>query len=305
MKKPNFFIIGAPKCGTTTLASYLSEHPEIYFSIPKEPSYWCDDLGVEPHAWCFDSLAKYSRLFDDVDSNIHKVIAEGTTSYLRSKNALKRILDFNSSAKFLVMLRNPVDVAHAYHMEQLYTGLERERSFSVAWELQKEREMAYDQGRLIPNCDSLLYARISLLGNQVKRAMGVVPREQLKIVYAEDFRHDPKKVYIDVLSFLNLSYDNRLHFSSKNVAHVQRYPCLSHFLLNPPRLAKPCINFIRFELLKRNLPGVKWLKSKLNVKQPRERIPNTLRRRMINYYEKDIKLLSKITGRNLDHWIDE
>ena len=42
--RPNFFIVGAPKCGTTALSHYLRQHPRIFFSLPKEPHYFATDL---------------------------------------------------------------------------------------------------------------------------------------------------------------------------------------------------------------------------------------------------------------------
>ena len=303
MKKPNFFIIGAPKCGTTSLASYLSDHPEVCFSVPKEPGFWCDDLGVEPHAFCFKSLGKYLEIFGAADPKKHNVIAEGSTSYLRSRNAVKRILEYSPTAKFIVMLRNPVDVAYAYHMEQIFTGLERETDFGRAWQLQDEREYAYDNGQLSPNCDSLLYRRIAALGTQLKRAVELVPVGRIKVVLLDELKDDPRKVYADILEFLNISPYERSDFTPLNVSHAQRIPYLSRFVLNPPDLTRPLVDYIRLGLLKRDYKFVKWLKAQLNVQRPRVEMPDSLRAELASYYKNEIVLLQQITGKDLSSWM--
>ncbi len=67
MKKPNFFIVGAPKCGTTALAAYLKEHPQVFFSDPKEPHYFNDDFANRHTT----SLQTYLSYFHDaLDSHL-------------------------------------------------------------------------------------------------------------------------------------------------------------------------------------------------------------------------------------------
>ena len=60
MRLPDFFIVGAPKCGTSALASYLRGHPQIFMSPVKEPNYFCFDA---PGLRVIDRLEAYGRLF--------------------------------------------------------------------------------------------------------------------------------------------------------------------------------------------------------------------------------------------------
>ena len=149
MTTPNLFIIGAPKCGTSALAQYLSEHPAVYFSDPKEPFFLSDDYPKLKDQHSLDGLEDYLSLFKDADPEIHAVIGEGSTNYLASKVAIEKAIGLNPNAKFIVMLRDPVEVAHAYHMEQLWARNEDVEDFESAWRLQEERR----QGKFIPgNC---------------------------------------------------------------------------------------------------------------------------------------------------------
>ena len=113
MKKPNFFIIGAPKCGTTSLANWLAEHPRVFFSDTKEPHFFCTDgyTGVK-------TLKQYEKLFEDAKPH-HLAVGEGSTHYLFSKVAVPNILVYNPDARFIVCLRNPVDMAPSLHSERL------------------------------------------------------------------------------------------------------------------------------------------------------------------------------------------
>ena len=83
--KPNFFIIGAPKSGTTALYQYLSSHPNIYMCTPKEPHYFSNELNGVAFV---KTLDEYQNLFKGKNKN-HKIIGEASVWYLYSENALQ------------------------------------------------------------------------------------------------------------------------------------------------------------------------------------------------------------------------
>src|SRR5210317_2370745 len=117
MKKPDFFFIGAPKCGTTALANWLREHPRIFMTQrPKEPWYFDNDIQNVDRM----SLEQYENLFQKADDN-HLVVGEASTTYLRSREAVSNILEYSPSARFLVAIRNPVEMAPSVHAQLLYT----------------------------------------------------------------------------------------------------------------------------------------------------------------------------------------
>ena len=89
---PNFFLIGAPKCGTTSLSLYLKEHPEVFISEPKEPHFFSDDInngGIK-------DLTGYLDCFKGAQVECG-IIGDASTLYLYSKNAIQNILKFNLS----------------------------------------------------------------------------------------------------------------------------------------------------------------------------------------------------------------
>ena len=94
--KPNLFIVGAAKSGTTSLHSYLRSHPQIYMSEPKEPHYFCTDfhrssdlLKGTQSGFGMRSKEDYLALFEGVNDS--KLVGEASASYLHSKEAASNI----------------------------------------------------------------------------------------------------------------------------------------------------------------------------------------------------------------------
>ena len=210
--KPNLFIVGAPKCGTSALAHYLSLHPEVFFCDPKEPFFLSDDYPKLREQHDLQTLTDYLDLFVAAQPTTHKIIAEGSTNYLASRTAIKNAISLSPGAKFIVMLRDPVQVAHAYHMEQLWARNETESDFEVAWQLQKPRQ----RGLHIPDSciaeQFLQYAELTNFPDQIKRLFQLVEREKVLIIMQEELKRDAKKVYEQVLAFLSLDSDERSEF---------------------------------------------------------------------------------------------
>src|SRR5215469_6450999 len=117
MTKPNLFIVGAPRCGTSSLWTYLKGHPEIFMSAKKE-LYFFDRDDIDSREG--KSREDYLRHFPA--SSDHKKVGEATPSYLRSRHAPQAIKAFSPRAQIIIMLRNPVDVLHSLHSMALYSS---------------------------------------------------------------------------------------------------------------------------------------------------------------------------------------
>ena len=120
MRKPDFFIAGAPKCGTTAMHTYLQTHPEVFVSKVKEPSFFATDLHNSNPLVC--NIEEYLSLFAEVRDE--KRVGEASTGYFYSQNAAKELKEFNPSASIIIMLRNPVDMMYSLHGQLLYQGNE-------------------------------------------------------------------------------------------------------------------------------------------------------------------------------------
>jgi hypothetical protein len=300
--RPGFFLIGAPKCGTSALAHYLAEHPQICFSYPKEPYFWASDYAGLRRQFGVDTLDAYLKLFETEVPNI-AASGEGSTVYLASAVAVPQILAFNPDSRLIVMLRDPVELVAASHMQELSHLNEAEPDFIRAWELQEERA----RGRNIPaGCYEpllLQYRKTAQLGFQMDRLLKLIAKDRLHVIYFEDLKKSVQDVYRATLEFLNLRDDGRIDFPRVNESRIVRSRMLVE-LLN----GRTGTVVSRF--LKQRLPGpvaniANRVKKSLTTRtSPRQALPADLERRLRKEFRDDIQLLADRTGRCLNQWLN-
>jgi len=293
MKKPNFFIIGAPKCGTTSLATWLAEHPAVYMSPVKEPHHYCSDFAIN---YGYNNRNDYLSLFEKANEN-HLAVGEASVWYLNSEMAVPNILAELPNAKFIVMLRNPVKMAPSLHEQLLFSGNETNKLFDESWGLQDKRR----RGQNIPRgCDEqkfILYEDACKLGEMIQRLYTHVLKENVKAIFLEDIIADPRKVWLDVLSFIGVTDDGRAEFPVYNSAKVRR----SFFL---KRINDMYLNFRqRFNLRPLGTGIFKYI-DKQNIRE-QKRVPLSpmMHKELVDFFKKDIKLLGELLNRDLDHWL--
>jgi len=306
MKRPNFFIIGAPKCGTTALYSYLAEHPQIYMPKVKEPHYFADDFPV---LQVVDEERHYLSLFEHAGPD-HIAVGEASVIYLYSSVAIQRVREFAPDARIIVMLRNPVDLVYSHHSQLRYGFHEPEKDFMRAWDLQQARR----QGQHLPSRPTdlamLQYKALGQLGHQVKKLLQIFPPEQVKLILFDDFKKSPQSVYEDVLEFLSVPSDNRQDFPRVNENKEYRSPALARVTVALQSLQRKA----------KRMLGLQWtaqktLLSHFNVlallrkinsrKTARSSLTEADRQRLASEFESDIKLLSNIINRDLSAWMNK
>lgn len=299
MRKPDFFIIGAPKCGTTALSEYLRFHPQVYMSEPKEPHYFADDFAC---LRVVGSEREYLELFRGAGPE-HRALGEGSVFYLYSDTALEKIKAFQPEAKIIVMVRSPMEMLPSYHAQMLYTVVEDVEDFEQAWKLQAERR----QGDFIPRAcidtNLLQYERWGLLGKRLDHVLSVFPRRNVKVVFFEDFIRDTRACYLDVLSFLEVEDDGRTEFPAVNERKEHKSRTLGYLLAN--RSLIKSISWLRkpMAMFGINSTGLKEYVKQLNArKMERQPLSDAFRLRLAATFNSDIRLLEKLTGRDLRHW---
>ena len=216
---PDFFIIGAPRCGTTSLSRYLMRHPQVCFSRPKETHYFAQLPGLPSE----DDLKRdyIDRYFGHRTAS-QSVAGEGSVSYIHLPAIIEQILSFNPDAKFIAMVRNPLTMLPSYHQKMLFLLQEKEADFEQAWALQAERA----QGRNLPDTcldpRLLNYTEVASLGAQVERLFDIVGRKQAHVIVFDDFTKDTLSVYRALLEFLELNYDGQTEFERRFESQVYR-----------------------------------------------------------------------------------
>lgn len=298
MKKPNFFIVGAPKCGTTALSQYLKEHENIFMSTPKEPHFFADEF----RKWFYkaENDLDYYNLFKDVKEN-HNAVGEASVLYLYSKNAIKKIYKFNPNSKIIVMLRNPVDLVYSWHSQAVFNTDETILDFKKAWDIQEKRK----RGESIPrNCripETLFYRDVASIGTQIENLLSVFPEGQIKFILLEDFKFDTVGVYKNVLKFLNVEYDGRKDFPviNENKKHVNLK--IARIKRNKiVILARRIKNYLGFE----NLAIMKRVYDS-NIKyEKRKPLSNELRNELIQIFLPEIEKVENKIKIDLNHWKD-
>ena len=306
MCKVDFFIIGAPKCGTSSLAQYLGEHQQIFFSIHKEPRFFSTDLVGNTKYNDLKTLDQYHDLFNGSKKN--QILGEGSTTYLFSKDAVPAILDYNPNAKFIVMLRNPVDMVQSWHSQKVFENQENIEDFKKAWELQEARQ----KGQNIPNScrepQFLQYRKWALFGEQIQRLFSHVDREQVNVILFDDFIAEPRKIYVSVLDFLGIPDDGKIEFDLINPNKFYRYRWLHKFRTTLSKSRKS--NFVltnshKFLTSVLNVNGLGIQRAMLNIgyiKKQRALIDDKLNKLLQSYFSSDIALLSTLIDRDLSCW---
>lgn len=218
-KLPNFFIVGAPKCGTTSLARYLGSHPHAFITNPKEPCYFSRSLTVDRVQQrangCHRNLNEYLHLFDGAKER-HWLRGDATTRNLRCESALLEIKALFPAARLFVMLRDPTELVPSWHAQKLHEKQEVEHDLEKAWQLEESRRQGMNLPRRLKATDALFYSQVARLGTQVERLLEISPREQVHVIFLDDLRQNPRSVYLGTLEFLGLPDDGRSVFEVHN-----------------------------------------------------------------------------------------
>ncbi len=289
--KPTFFIIGAPKCGTTSLTNWLRENPQVFMPAEKEPCFFSPDL----HPSLYVTLEAYEALFDRATRD-HVAVGEASTTYLESEVAVPRLLEYQPDAKLIVMLRSPVKMAISLHAQELSVLNEEIDSFEVAWDAQEDRAA----GRRIPkycrSAQTLAYGERCKLGKQLARLYSRVDRDRVHLVFLEDVKSDPELAYRGVTEFLGIEAEPLPDFTPANTRHIHR----SRWLMRLIRAYGALTERIGF----RYQTGVLKRVREWNRRDAARSLPGVeLRRQLVEYFEPDVRLLEQLTGRDLSHWL--
>lgn len=297
-KKPNFFMVGAPKCGTTALSEYLREHPNIFMSTPKEPHYFATDM----EGYRFVKTENdYLGLFGNVTKE-HKAIGEASVYYLYSKDAIKNIFAYNKEAKIIIMLRNPVEMVYSLHSQLVESANEDVRDFMTAWELVEKRK----SGDMLPENSKdhkvLFYDEIGKYNEQLENVYKYFNSEQVKIILFDDFKVNTKKIYEEILEFLNVPQDNRGKFPIINENAEPRNFWLNSLIKKQPKLLEITINKLKL-ILGIKQSGIGKMIISMNTKKAKRKIlSDTLKQEVYKNYEPDIFKLSKLLNIDLINW---
>jgi hypothetical protein len=311
---PNFFIVGAPKTGTTSLYHYLRQHPQIYMSPVKEPCYFSSEVRLENFSGEFESSARkrslrlreflegpmtgadpggivanpedYLRLFQRVDREA--AIGEASVCYLRSPTAAANIRSRIPEAKIVVILRDPAERVFSQYLQYAANGLVR-RSFREHLE-RSARNTCRQFSTLYPLLENGLYS------GQVKRYLELFPHANIQIHFYEEAWRDPLAFLQALFRFLRVDSDFRADVSQRSLQRQAPKVLTSYYLFRKSGVAQRLKALAPKPIRDRVRP--------LLFKSDRSlRMEPADRRYLCDFYQDDVRRLSSLLDRDLGAWL--
>jgi len=297
MQKPDLFIVGAPKCGTTAMYQYLKAHPEIYMSPKKELNYFGSDLNND---WSVKTLEEYLSYFKDYARE--EWGGEASVWYLYSKRAAREIKAFNPGSKIIIMLRNPVEMIYANYYQFRYNGNEDLSTFEKALEAEVDRS----KGHRIPPAahfsKGLLYTDTARYYAQVKRYLETFEKAQVLILLYEEFKQDTSHAYRQALEFLGVDSSWRVDFKRVNQNKMYRNERLGNWLHRPPAFVKRASRWLPKKIRRKVRGKIREASVK---KEERPPLDAALRQSLQQQFAPDVEQLSKLIGKDLSGWLSK
>lgn len=229
--RPNFFIVGAAKAGTTSMYEYLEQHPDVYMATLKEP-HWFSRVAPNPSRRVrpVTSEEEYARLFDGWRGE--RAVGEASPSYLWDEEAPRRIKQAVPEARIIVLLREPVSRAFSHYLMDVYDG----RQSLPFHEALKEDHANPEKGWGVSN----LYVDLGLYCEQLRRYFECFGRENVLVLFFEDVfsgEDGPTAALETTLSFLGVkpAVEGIRYEKNYNPLTTPRNR-LSRLILDVPRL---------------------------------------------------------------------
>jgi len=311
---PNFFLAGVPKAGSTSLYRYLDQHPDIYMSPIKEPNFFADEVRVANFSDEFQNRAAqrqqelrrflagpmtercsagpvenwedYVRLFENVRGE--RAIGEASVCYLWSPTAITNILARVPTAKFVIVLRNPIDRALSQYRHML-SFAQRPMTFT-------EHVQTALASQSTQFSEVYPFLRFGIYGEQLERLFHGVPRERVGVWFYEDYSSNPRGMLKEMFRFLGVDEQFEPDFSERHMeARVPR-SYAANKLLRGGHLAR----MIRTTVPQRIRVGLRTI-----FFQPRSAVVMTDAdcSLLADYYRTDVLKLSALLGRDLSAWL--
>jgi hypothetical protein len=296
MPRPDFFVVGAFKSGSTALYEALRRHPQIFMPFHKEPVFFGADLTHRYGAMTQDD---YLRLFNDAKPG--QRVGEASTWYLYSTSAAQEIKDFSPDAQILVILRNPVDVMYAQHNQLIFNVIEDIPDFAEALAAEPDRRAGL---RLPPypiNVENLFYRHSVHFAEQLERYFEVFGRDRVLVLLSDDLRSDGAGVMRQIFEFLGVDASRAAAPPRANDSRRVRSPIVQR-LIFAPKLLLPLAPFLRRFSFVRSL-RTRMLDANSEVRTQPPMDP-ALRRQLIEEFTPEIERLAKLIGRDLSGWLE-
>jgi hypothetical protein len=302
-KPPDFFLIGAPKAGTSALHAALAQHPGLYLSPVKEPKYYmCGDSPPPAYKGPGDAHSnqewvwqreRYLRLFADAPTDTLR--GESTPFYLYNRDARRRIAADRPDAKLIAVLRDPVDRAYSNWMHLWMDGLEPVADVVEAAALEQER---VDAGW----APFWHYRGLGMYGRQVKDLFDHFPREQVLLLRYRDLVDDGEATLNRVCRFLGVAQGLVEAVPSDNTRPFVRHGVRTRAIGPVIRVGAKAGAFLPPQVWRRvSRPLIGQLHRGGATGRPK--LTPDQRDALLEPHREDIDLLQQLTGESFAEWL--
>lgn len=292
IKEPSFFCVGAAKSGTSALHYFLGQHPDIFMPEIKEIHHFAPDILSKNDYWLDNE--KYFSLFKNALP--HQIIGETSAFYLLSEEAATNILQYNSLAKIIILLRSPVEFIHSLHSQLVFNGEENITNLEDALDAETNRLQGID----LPISriqEKHLYTKAAKYYRQVKRFTDIFDEENIKIVLYDDFKTNLKESIKDIYEFIGVDKSFIPNIKSVNSNKKIRSRHLQKINKKiTDKILTPSIGFDTAQKISKKV-------IKLNSKFfKREEMSEQTKIGLVKILESDIKQLEKLINMDLSNW---
>ncbi len=300
----DFLIIGAGKSGTTSLADFISQHPDIIISDPKEPWFFDTDDYHKGMAWYWSHyLTQYAG---------EKCVGEASSQTLFVPYAAERLYKTVPNAKFIAVLRNPVERAYSDWWMKYCKGKERDDFETAIYKNFRQIESGIDfsnpsiwQEHIDSHDSQLIYKTYIDYGHyttQLKRYLNYFREEQILTLLSDDLLSNTEETVKKVWRFLDVktnSHGFELDLKSKNRAKTKLEVNVIRTIPNLPLIGTAT------KLLPRNVKNM--LLSTLNRLNTGKipLIPDETKRLLEEHYIEEINRLESMIDRDLSAWLSK
>jgi hypothetical protein len=289
--KANLFIVGAAKCGTTSLHSILSNHPDIFMSKVKEPHFFSDvyignglessfDKTKDYHTRTIKNPAVYHSLFSE-GANC-KYRGEASPSYLWDEKSAERIYNYNQDTKIVIILRDPIKRCLSHYQMDISNGVQADYNYYQG--IQKDYQIPSNLKRW-GSKKSHLYVELGMYYSQVQRYYSIFPEKQILIITTKDLK-DIGILNSKIGTFLSL--DNSKSLVASQAANTSKVPRLKIILKFKNTLIFKTLSQIMGSEIRQNIKGLLYKEgySKIGMIQKGEDF-------LKNIYREEMDLLYK------------
>jgi hypothetical protein len=200
---PNFFVVGAPKAGTSSLYQYLSQHPSVFVPEIKEPHHFSYPEVADTYykAAFIDGRSEYKQLYSRAKET--QWAGDFSPSYLHSTEAAGRIFAFNPNARIIILLRNPTDRAISHYLMDVRLGIQKKPMLSSIGGSEANRLYRKE------------YLEVGLYSQQVQRYLDLFPAEQVLLMNYDELASNASCFVVRVLDFLGLEATQEIDTDEK------------------------------------------------------------------------------------------